>query len=334
MVIRNLLLLGSSFLRDSSINKGQFGDSLVILTEHRSTGCRRTIQWSCLHTLGLSDYNQNIVCFRSTKRVRAKFWDFYHLVSFALPPYRIVAEHFALYGDSLPFLCLFFSVFCFVSASFQVGSSDGDVLFVSSFRWNDFYVENWMTTVILNKGVLQELIYSGQLHHRNSVARGFCVQCSILKVLFCSSNAVRDFCSLLVIRTKHFSVFVGLWLMTVSRCFCLHSLCNCSATPISSDHHSNNIRTEIQHTKNTTHRTSSDVWQIRMKISTKITENEGMPNAIDEFRSIGLRQFDWSNWERNHFRPNEIFIKNKSRNLLRHNFIWSTARSVWRRRAN
>lgn len=90
----------------------------VILTERQSIECRRTIQLSCLHRSDLFDYNRNIVCFRSAKRVRAKFSDFYHLVSFALPPYLRTffvsshTAHLALYDNfALSFRCCTFAVF-------------------------------------------------------------------------------------------------------------------------------------------------------------------------------------------------------------------------------
>lgn len=75
-------------------------NAIEILTEHRSIECTRTIQSSCLHRSALFDYNRSIVYFRSAKPARAEFSNFYHLVSYALPPYR------------LSFVCLLFrSVF-------------------------------------------------------------------------------------------------------------------------------------------------------------------------------------------------------------------------------
>lgn len=64
--------------------------NISILTKHRSIEYTRTIQWSCLHRSGPFDYNRSIVYFRSAKPARAEFSNFYHLVSYALPPYFIV----------------------------------------------------------------------------------------------------------------------------------------------------------------------------------------------------------------------------------------------------
>lgn len=60
---------------------------LILLTKHRSIEYTRTIQLSCLHRSVLFDYNRSIVYSRSTKPIRAEFSNFYHLVSYALPPY-------------------------------------------------------------------------------------------------------------------------------------------------------------------------------------------------------------------------------------------------------
>lgn len=69
----------------------------VLLTKRQSIECTRTIQLSCLHRSVLFDYNRSIVYFRSAKPVRAEFSNFYHLVSYALPPYFCIGLLFVLF---------------------------------------------------------------------------------------------------------------------------------------------------------------------------------------------------------------------------------------------
>lgn len=105
------------------------------------------IQLSCLHKSDLFDCNQNIVCFRPAKRFRAKFLDFYHLVSFALPPYypivvKLHTLHFTIkiffLVKDLYFLCFgFFSSWLFFSLSALLS------FFCS--KKNLFHVENTIT---------------------------------------------------------------------------------------------------------------------------------------------------------------------------------------------
>ena len=58
-----------------------------LLTERPSIGCIQMIQWSCWHMLVPVDCNRNIVYCHSATQFHVKSLDFYHLVSFALPPF-------------------------------------------------------------------------------------------------------------------------------------------------------------------------------------------------------------------------------------------------------
>lgn len=130
-------------------------NKISILTIHRSIGCIQMIQLSCLHRSDLFDCNQSIVCFRPKRRARVKFSDFYHLVSFALPPYYPVVAHHTLhfmiifsFAFLLKKICFFFVAF--VSVAFQVGTSSFNtspcfyyLFFV--FHWNLLHVVNTIT---------------------------------------------------------------------------------------------------------------------------------------------------------------------------------------------
>lgn len=114
-----------------------------ILTKRPSIGCIQMIRLSCLRMLVLFDCNRSIVCCRSAKRFRARFSDFYRLVSFALPPFcywrrspphtiisvsvcfsfyiffSLVCVRFLLLFLRVSFLYIFFSCFFFCVSQYQ-----------------------------------------------------------------------------------------------------------------------------------------------------------------------------------------------------------------------